>query len=178
MKYSFRNSAKGSEISITLDDYGFTLRANGKEEKISYANIVAVRISKVQNHVFRMFLHPDASRTIAISSLSWSADGIPKDQSREYALFVRVLHHHLKDKSPAVFTSGGDAGKIWKLVGISAFLSLSISLLIDYLGFGIMNPYTQALILGVVSTAISIGLSVRNFPKAYTPGDIPLQFLP
>ncbi len=178
MKYAFRNSAKGEEVSVTLDDYGFTLREGSHEEKISYANIVAVRISKQPNHSYRVSLYPDASRTIVISSVSWGSDGKQLDQSREYTLFVRVLHHHLKDKSPAVFTSGGNASRIWKLAGISALLCFLVSVIIDYLGLGLINPYTQALILTGISFLIVVLFSIRNFPKTYRPTDIPLQFLP
>jgi hypothetical protein len=176
VRYAFRKSAKSEEVSITLDDYGFSLCEGGREEKISYANIVAVRISRQPNH--RVFLYPDESRTITISSLSWDTDGKQRDQSREYTLFVRVLHHHLKDKSPAVFTSGGNASKIWKLAGICALFCFLGSVIVDYLGFGLFNPYTQALILALISFLVVILSSIRNFPKTYTPTDIPLQFLP
>ncbi len=178
MKYSFRNSAKGKEISILLDDYGFAICEGIHQEKISYASIVAVRICKKINRVYRVFLYPDASRTITISSNSWDDHGNPIDQSREYGLFVRVLHHHLKDKSPAVFTSGGKASKIWSLAAASAILCFLISVVIDYLGFGLMNPYKQSLILAMVSFLAVILSSIRNFPKTYTPTDIPIQFLP
>ncbi|HWA35063.1 MAG TPA: hypothetical protein VG737_13070 [Cyclobacteriaceae bacterium] len=178
VNYTFRKSPKSAEVSITLDDYGFLLREGDHQEKISYANIVAVRICRQPNHIYRVYLYPDESRAITISSLSWDSDGKQRDQSREYTLFVRVLHHHLKDKSPAVFTSGGNASKIWKLAGILAFLCFLASVIIDYLGFGLFNPYTQALVLALVCFLIVILSSIRNFPKTYTPTDIPLQFLP
>jgi hypothetical protein len=178
VRYSFRNSANGDEFVVELDDYTLTLHGPGRKEVVPYAGIVAVRICKQQNHSYRIFLYPDANGPIVISSLSWDGDGVPRDQSREYALFVRVLHHHLKDKSPAVFTSGGDAAKIWKLGIASAALSLMVVVAINYLSLGLAIPYVQALFFAAMVFLMVIAFSIRNFPKSYVPTDIPLHFLP
>jgi hypothetical protein len=178
LKYAYRNSAKGNEISIALDDYGFTLCHHGHEQVISYASIVAVRIARLANNDYRLFLYPDDSPTVTISSLSRALDGQQIDQSREYTLFVRVLHHHLKDKSSAVFTSGGNAAKVWTIAAISAVSSLLLSVIADYLGFELWNPYLQAAVIASCAFFVAFAFSIRNLPKNYTPTDIPLQFLP
>jgi hypothetical protein len=52
------------------------------------------------------------------------------------------------------------------------------SSVLNYLGFGLLNPYIQALLFSVVAAIIVIFFSVRKLPRNYHPGNIPLQFLP
>ncbi len=178
MEYSFRNSANGKPQMLVLGDYGFTLHNETTEEAIPYANIVAVRISRSIGKSFRVHLYPDDRRPVVIPSQSFSENGKTVDQSREYSMLVRVLHHHLKDKSKASFSCGGNSDKIWQWVGISAIISFVLSIIAEYLGVGLINPYVQALILAVLSAIIVIVFNARNLPKTYEPTEIPLQFLP
>ncbi|MEJ0054225.1 MAG: hypothetical protein WDN75_00395 [Bacteroidota bacterium] len=178
VEYSFRNSANGETTSIVLRDYDFTFRKGKEVEVISYANIVAVRISRTSGKNFRMYLYPDDHSPLVIPAVSFSENGKPMDQSREYAMLVRVLHHHLKDKSKAVFSSGGNSDKIWQWAAVSAVFSFIISIIADYLGFGLMNVYIQASVLTLMAVTVVVALNARNLPKTYQPTDIPLQFLP
>jgi hypothetical protein len=177
VEYSFRDSANGETISIVLRDYDFTFRRGKEAEAISYVNIFAVRISKISGKNFRIHLYPDGHNPLVIPSFSF-ADGKQIDQSREYAMLVRVLHHHLKDKSKAVFSCGGNGDKIWQWAVISAIFSFAISIIADYLGFGLVNVYVQAFVLTLLAIIMIIALNAGNMPKTYQPTDIPLQFLP
>ena len=177
MEYSFRNSASGETISIVLRDFDFTFRRGKGAEVISYVNIFAVRISKISSKNFRIHLYPDDHDPIVIPSFSFS-DGKQISQSREYAMLVRVLHHHLKDKSRAVFSCGGNGDKIWQWAVVSAIFSFAISIIADYLGFSLMNVYVQSAILTLLAIIMVFALNAGNMPKTYQPTDIPLQFLP
>jgi hypothetical protein len=177
VEYTFRNSPNDEPASVILRDYDFTFRRGKDVEVISYANIFAVRISKAAGKTFKMHLYPDDHSPVVISSFSFE-NGSQVDQSREYNMLVRVLHHHLKDKSKAVFSCGGNSDKIWQWAAISAVFSFVISIVADYLGFGLMNPYIQAAILFLMAIIMVVVLNARNLPKTYQPTDIPLQFLP
>lgn len=178
MEYIYRNSAQETETALVLGGYSFICRKGGKEEVISYASITDVRISKSPNHVFKIYLSADGYRPIVISSQSFAENGMPIDQSRGYALFVRVLHRYLNDKSQAAFTSGGNRERIWQWAVVSAVFSFCISMSAGYLGFSLMNSYIQALIFAALTTVMIIIFSIRKLPKSYDPSDIPIQFLP
>ena len=178
MEYTFRKATHQGEIALVLGDYSFIRRMGGKEEVISYASITDVRISKLSNHVFKIYLSADGHQPIVISSQSFEGNGMKIDQSAGYAMFVRVLHHYLKDKSQAAFTSGGNTARIWQLAVVSALFSFWISIAADYLVSSLMNPYIQALIFAALTATIIIVSNFKKLPKSYHPGDIPIQFLP
>jgi hypothetical protein len=176
VEYSFRNSPNGEVLSILLEEYDFILQKGIEKESIAYANILSVRITR-SGKVYKIHICPDGHRPIVISSLSFE-NGKTVDQFREYALLVRVLHHHLRDKSKAVFSCGGNSEKLWQWIGLSAAFSFVISVIADYWGISLVNPYLQALILTALCGIVVIALNARNLPRNYTPTDIPLQFLP
>ncbi len=162
---------------IRLDDYSFIIRRGSREEVISYASIMTVRMDKSIDHTYKVHLCPDGHDPIVITSHSMS-QGIGEDSGREYALFVRVLHHHLKEKSQAAFTSGGNFNRIWQWAVAMAAISLMISLGAEYGGFSLMNVYAQALILTTLTILMLFAFKVNKLPKTYSPTNIPLQYLP
>lgn len=164
--------------TLQLSDYSLMLRKHGREQVIAYASIISIRISKSSGKNFKMFLSQDGHPPVVIPNYSFSEKGDSLDQSGAYSLFVRVLHHYLKDKSRTVFTSGGDASRIWQWAVILATFSLIISLAADYVGFSLINPYVQAMILTGLTIVIVVALGPGKLPKTYMPTDIPLQFLP
>jgi hypothetical protein len=178
VQYSFRKNAGDPETSLLLDDYAITRSIGGAAEVISYASITSVRICRPLPHVYRVHLLADGHKPIVFSSHSVDQDGQPIDQSSGYALFVRVLHHHLKEKSNAVFTSGGNIDRVWQGALISAVLSFLISIIGGYFGYDIMNAYIQALVFAVLAAIMIIAFGVKKLPRHYNPGDIPLRFLP
>jgi len=163
---------------IKLGDYDFSFRKGKSEEFIPYASIFSIRILKISARTYKMSISARDHKPIVINSLSYDTNGKEVDQSREYALLVRVLHHHLKDKSSSVFSCGGNREKIWFLALISVILSFTLSAAADYFGFRIMNPYAEACILSLFAIAVAMGLNAGNMPKTYEPSEIPLQFLP
>lgn len=178
MEYTFRNSAHEEETTLVLDDYTFSFRKGERVEVISYASITSVRIIKSSDNVFKIHLSADGHGSIVIASQSLTKNGVRLDQSAGYVLFVRVLHHHLKDKSQAIFTSGGNSDRIWQWAAGSAVFSFCISIAGDYLGFSLINPFIQALIFAALTAIMIIVFSVRKLSRSYNPGNIPSQFLP
>ncbi|CAN5205558.1 hypothetical protein BH09BAC3_BH09BAC3_03480 [soil metagenome] len=178
MEYSFRNSAREELTVVTLADYYFTIKKGQSEENISYASILSVRIARSSSSAYRMYIQPDNHKPVVINSISYDKNGKDTDQSREYGLLVRVLHHHLKDKSSAVFSTGGSSEKIWFLAAISVIMSFAICVAADFLGFTVLNAYADSFILSITAIAVVLALNARNLPKTYEPVEIPLQFLP
>jgi hypothetical protein len=178
LEYTFRNSAREELTTILLEEYSFILHKGRTKEVISYASIVAVRICKSANRRFKIWLTPDGHSPLVISSQSYTENGDLVDQWQGYSLFVRVLHHHLKDKSPAVFSSGGNMDRLGQWALFCAIGSFMISITADYVGFGLMNPYIQAVILAVLACMVLWIISANRVPKTYNPTEIPLQYLP
>lgn len=178
MTYTYSISPHDGEISLVLDEYCLIIKKGTKEEIISYANVTSVRMSKSSGHVFQTHLSADGHGTLVICSHSINGNGAWIEQSVAYGLFVRVLHHHLKDKSHSVFTLGGDIDRIWKWATFSGVFSFGISLATNYFGFTLMNPYVQGLIFAVLVTAMMVIINLKKMPKSYHPTDIPLHFLP
>ena len=163
---------------ITLGDYGFTISKGKQDGSVAYANIHSVRISRSSGRLYRMHIYPDGQTPIVIGSLSYEKDENEIDHCREYSMLVRVLHHHLKDKSPAVFSCGGSSEKIWIWIIVSVMASFAITMVGRYLGLGLLNPYADALLLSLLFIAFVIVLNLGNIPKSYNPAEIPLHFLP
>ncbi len=178
MEYTFRNSPGGEATTIKLSDYDLSLQKGGSEELIPYASIVSVRIFKVSAHSYKIYIYPDDHKPIVIRSMSHDKDGKDIDQSREYALLVRVLHHHLKDKSTAVFSCGGNSEVIWLWTAISIIVSFGVSVVAEYFDFEVLNLYAETCILSFFAIVVVLAINARNFPKTYEPSEIPLQFLP
>ncbi|HRI79097.1 MAG TPA: hypothetical protein PLR06_06120 [Cyclobacteriaceae bacterium] len=178
MEYTFKLSPHSEVTSIHLGDYSLSLRKGTTEQKIAYANIFMVRMDVNTHSEYSIYLDADGYGQIAIPSWTFTDQGKKESQSSGYSLFVRVLHHHLQDKCRANFKSGKDAGRIGLWAGIGAVLSVVVSFLMDYLGFGWINPPLQALFFSVVAVMLILVFSIKKLPKSYHPSNIPLQFLP
>ncbi len=176
MEYTFCYK-QGKQRTIRLDDYSFVVRENNSEQTISYASVVEVRMSRSRQE-FRMRVLLDSDGVIDVSSISYPESGKAVDQSTGYALFARVLHHHLAGRSRAAFTCGGSRENIIKSVGVIVILTLVCSLALDYYGFSLMNPYLQAVVLAPLIFISALIVKLVELPKNYDPAQIPLQFLP
>jgi Mn2+/Fe2+ NRAMP family transporter len=95
-----------------------------------------------------------------------------------YSTFVRVLHYHLKDKSGAIYSSGCSKTVLWKWGIFSIIPAFIFSFTIDYLGYGLINPYALTLIITGVSAIAVLFLQFGQWPKEYNATDIPLNLLP
>jgi hypothetical protein len=177
LEYSFRASRRSEITTVSLDDYRLILHKGSVKEIIPYASIVAIRVSRNKDYYYT-YIYPDAHQAVFIKSKSVSEDGSIIDQSGGYSLLIRVLHHHLKEKSQAVFRSGNDPERLWLSVGAATVFSFMVSIVLHYFGFRLINPYMQALLFSMFAGMIVIFISARNLPRNYHPGNIPLQFLP
>lgn len=178
MEYTFKNSTREGAQTVILSDYSIAIRSDNSERSISYANITSVRLCKITSSSYKMIIHHDGDKPLIITNQYLTESSADEDRSRVYSTFVRVLHYHLKDKSGAVYTSGCSIGALWKWGVLSVMLSFIISFTADYLGFGLMNPYAETLILTCLVAAVVFLLNVGQLPKAYTATDIPLNLLP
>lgn len=163
---------------VRLSDFSITVRCGKTDSIIPFANITSVRLRKGSNLLYKMILHHDTDKPLVITNQYFTDDGTFEDRSRMYSTFVRVLHYHLKDKSTAVYGSGCSKEMIWKVALISVMLSFSMSFTADFLGFRLIAPYFEALILTCITSAIIFFIFVGQLPKEYTSTDIPLSLLP
>jgi hypothetical protein len=164
--------------TIFLSNYNLILQSPEKEEVIPYANITAVQLSKVRKQSYAMRLTFENHGTVVITNKYFLPTGECEDRSRHYTTFVRVLHFHLKDKSFAAYNSGLGLRHllIWSLY--AAFLSFSFSFISEFYEFSVVNPFVQALGLTIITVIGIVVLNRGQWPKAYSPSNIPLRFLP
>lgn len=177
MEYSFTNIS-GTKYAIVLEEYGFTIREMDRQRNISYASVVELRMCKGSGGEFRLIILTDNDGAVGVSSVSHTGPNERTDQSKGYTLFVRVLHHHLKEKGHTVFTCGGTKDRLWKGLGTVMVVSLILSIGLNFWGFSLVNPYLQAVFLAPPLFGIALMIRVVEFPKNYDPADIPIQFLP
>lgn len=164
--------------TIYLNEYNLTIKQGKQETVVPYAGINEVVLNKLRAKVFRTKILTEGGRPIVITNTYYTSEKTMEDRSRAYSTFVRVLHFHLKDKSKASFLSGNGAGAIWLWMCFSTALAFITSLTVGYLGFVFVNPLVDGIILAIAFGAIVVGVRLGRFPKTYTPGDIPLEFLP
>ncbi|PZR35665.1 MAG: hypothetical protein DI538_14785 [Azospira oryzae] len=176
MDYTYQNAPADKPLTIILNEFTMTVRTSGQEEVFPYSQIVAVQLDRSERN-YKTMLITESSKIIVITNKSYLADRTPRDQSRAYTTFVRVLHFHLKDKSRAVFTSG-NKNKIWMLSLISILITVVISFTVEHFGWGLVNPYLQAGTLAAIAGIVILALNMDKWPRAYQPTDIPLEFLP
>lgn len=178
LEYTFKNSAREAEQTAVLGDYSLTIRSEGSERVIPYANITTVRLCKVNPTYYKIFIYEDSVKPLVITNHYFLADTGNTDRSRMYSTFVRVLHYHLKDKSGAIYSSGCSRIVLWKWGIFSIIPAFIFSFTIDYLGYGLINPYMLTLIITGVSAIAVFFLQFGQWPKEYNATDIPLNLLP
>jgi len=174
LEYSFTNRSRKGTTRIRLGDYDFEVKQNDRVESISYASVFSVRMNRERDHVYCLYVHSDGKRPIEITSLAASG----QQANQEYSMFVRVLHHHLMEKSRATFLSGCNRGILVNRVLLVGLISVVISLTAHAAGFSWMNPILQAMLAMLLTGTVFLLFSLRNLPREYVPAEIPLQYLP
>jgi hypothetical protein len=164
--------------TIYLNEYNLTIKQGKQETVVPYAGINEIVLNKRGAKVFRTQILPEGGRPIVITNTYYTSEKTIEDRSRAYSTFVRVLHFHLKDKSKATFMSGNGASSLWLWLSFSTALAFLAALTAGYLGFKFVNPLVDGIILTIAFGAIVVAIRLGRFPKAYTPNDIPLEFLP
>lgn len=177
MEYSFTNIS-GTRYAIVLEEYGFTFHETDRQRSISYASVVELRMCKGSGGEYRLIVLTDNDGAVGVSSISHNGPHEKIDQAKAYTLFVRVLHHHLKEKGHTVFTCGGTKDGLWKGIGTVIVVSLILSIGLNFWGFSLVNPYLQAVFLVPLLFGAALMIRLVEFPKNYDPADIPIQFLP
>jgi hypothetical protein len=178
VEYTFKNSLAEKAVSITLNQYNFSIQHADKEEVIPYAGITSVRLSRTTGSTFRILINAEGREPVIVSNKYFLPNGSAEDRSKQYVAFVRVLHYHLKEKSTTSYISGFSLNLLTVWLLISAFASFFVSFVSEYLEISLFNPFVQALILtGLIVTTVII-FNRGHFPKHYSPGEIPLRFLP
>jgi hypothetical protein len=178
VEYTFRSSSAEMPTTIYLNEYNLTIRQGKQETVIPYAGINEVILNKPGAKVFRTQINPEGGRPIVITNTYYTSEKTIEDRSRAYSTFVRVLHFHLKDKSKANFMSGNGMALLWIWLSFAAALAFLVALTAGYLGVMFINPLADGTILAIAFGTIVVVRRSGKFPRAYTPNDIPLEFLP
>jgi hypothetical protein len=177
LEYSFKNTARDVVHTVLLNDYNMTVRASDEETVIPYANITNVRLCKVSGGLFRMVISY-GGRVLIVTNQFVADNGAIENRSRLYATFVRILHFHLKDKSTALYKSGCSREKLWRSAIFAATFSFTLCFVADFLGFHILNPYVDAIILSALFIGVLIMMQLGRLPKDYSSTNIPFELLP
>jgi hypothetical protein len=177
VEYSYQNSASDKLQTAFLSEQSLIIRS-ADEIAIPYSMIIEVKLVKESDKHFKIQLKTDSGNTFTISNRYYAPNKTAEDQSRVYATFVRVLHFHLKDKSKAIFTSDNNTGKTWVHVVAAVVLSFLISFTAEFLGFRLVNPLVQGVVLAAMLGIVILAMNLTRLPRHYAPADIPLEFLP
>lgn len=177
MEYTFKNTARDFAQTILLNDYNLTIRSGDQDTVVPYANITNVRLCKVSPELFRMIISYN-DKTLLVTNQYVADNGGAENRSRIYSTFVRVLHFHLKDKSTALYKSGCSKEKLWRSAVIAAALSFIVCFVVDFLGYRIINPYVDGLILSTVLVLTLVFMQFGRLPKDYSATNIPFELLP
>lgn len=181
MEYSFRNAAGESEKKIVLNLTGIELYFEGAKYAIPYNDINGVWLNKPSGictcRAYSCTLNIKNKKPLFISSKNYDAAGNIVEQSNQYNSFVRVLHHHLQSKSAARYRFGVQPTqyvlRVLAIIGIlAAFLFSSLYLNISQ--YILAVPVALSLFVAVCG----VNFCIANYPKNYTPENIPLKLLP
>jgi hypothetical protein len=178
MEYTFRSSSAEMPTTVYLNEYNMTIKQGKQETVVPYAGINEVVLNKSRAKIFRTRLLPEGGRPIVITNTYYTSEKTVEDRSRAYSTFVRVLHYHLKDKSKAIFHSGNAATALWMWICIAIAMGFMAALTISYMDFTIVSPVLDGGIIAGILATIVVVAKLGRIPKAYTPNDIPLEFLP
>jgi hypothetical protein len=178
VEYTFKNSSAEKVHTIILNQSNLTVQTADKEEKIAYANIHSVRLSKANGNIFRITLYAHNQKPISITNKYYLAGEEFEDRSRQYAAFVRTLHYHLKEKSSPIYSSGFSLNLLFAWLLICAFASVFVSFISEYFGLSLLNPFLQAFMLTLLLMTIIFLMNRGRLPRTYSPSEIPFQFLP
>lgn len=163
--------------TVLLNDYNMTIRSDNDEMVIPYANITNIRLCKVSGDAFRMVISFNG-KSLAVTNQFVTENGRTENRSRAYSTFVRVLHFHLKDKSTAVYKTGCSSEKLWRSAIAGAAGSFILCFVSDFLGFNIINPYIDAVILSAALVSLLMVMQAGSLPRNYSAVNIPLELLP
>jgi hypothetical protein len=177
MEYTFKNSRKERPVRVFLGDMSMRIVYAVREDVIHYSGIQSVWVNKSAGSFSVTLTTIDNSQHI-ISNKFINDTGQAEDKSHAYALFVRVLHLHLKQKSKARVTcvKKFHLPEWQKLLWVP--LAFAIAFMFDVLGYKLFHWAIQGAALAA-SGLILIIVSERNRAiEKSTTGEIPIEYLP
>lgn len=177
MEYTFRNSFKEDTHTVLLTEEHLIIRTSKRELGIPYSDLVDVHIDR-STAVYRVVLATEDGDQLVVSNRFFHSEIDFEDKSREYSLFVRTLHYHLRTNEHVAFTSGKMPAKIGRALSMSIIISFAISFLGNYFGIQLMDPFIEGICLAGLAVVAILAINLRQWPRHYSPTDIPLDFLP
>jgi hypothetical protein len=124
-----------------------------------------------------MTLKTESIPPIKITNKYYLPTGECEDRSRQYTDFVKIFHHHMREKKNTLFLSSYEKGTMFLSVVFAAFASVLISFICEFYEFRIFNPVAQAMVFMAATAALLYFINRRN-SGSYNPEKIPMQFLP
>jgi hypothetical protein len=178
MEYACRNSKNEGALNIKLGDLNMQVRSPGKDEIIHYASIQWVHVNKRSDGFFSIDLRTIDKSSYTFSNRYFHTSGDVEDKSASYAMFVRVLHMHLRQKSKAKITCLKNVYiPEWQKLLLVVIL-FGISYLLDFLGFKLFHPAIHGVALSGIALLIVMISEKNRMIEAYPKGEIPHEFLP
>jgi hypothetical protein len=171
VEYTFKDSHSGKPTTVVLSEYSLSLLTDSKEIVIPYGHIVSVRLARSGKKFF-LAIKPCDQPEILINNVN----DMNRVGASQYTTFVRLLHHHLHEKSMAYYVCGNDLQRILLTSCASVLLAFAISHSITSLDFHYSNLI--ALVLSFLSVMAIVIFNWGYFPNVYKPENIPAQFLP
>lgn len=181
MEYSFRNSphekAKRAVLNLTTID----LYYDEAKYTIPYKDINGVWLNKPGGictcRAYSCTLNIKDKKPLFISSKNYDEKGNTLEQSNHYNSFVRVLHHHLQTKSKAEYKFG--VQPMQYLLRVCMVIAILAGFILSSLYLNI-NQYLLigTALVSLFGTVCGVNFCITNFPKGYTPENIPLKLLP
>jgi hypothetical protein len=137
-----------------------------------------VQIKKGRKNFYTIELRTIDKNFYVISNTYFHSNGEVEDKSASYAMFVRVLHFHLRQKSKAQFKCVRNFRvPDWQKLLLVVVL-FGISYVLDYMGYKLFHPAVHGIALSGIALVI-VALSERNRGiENSMRGDIPTDFLP
>jgi hypothetical protein len=177
MEYICKNSRKEKPVSYQLSDLMMRVKRASREDIVHYSVVKSVWISKGLG-VYSVVITTLDDHQYTIGNRFIHDNGSVDDKSNAYALFVRVLHMHLREKSKANFT----CVKKFQFPDWQKFLWVPVAFGIaygfDYLGFSLFHWALQGIALTAIGLLLILVSEKNQAIEKSTSGDIPIEFLP
>ncbi|HQQ97423.1 MAG TPA: hypothetical protein PLX35_09165 [Cyclobacteriaceae bacterium] len=170
MEYSYLFNHQ--HIRIQLNDDTLTLLQGDQLVTIPYGQLSQVNLSRL-GCLYQVRLKARGQSPVTISNDGMDDDGA----GRNFALFIRVLHHYLHQRSEVQFRCSPDC----RLLILAIFVISQSALAILWIGPLANWGWADRLWLSLAVLALAgiLGLVLPKFlSRAYSPLNIPLHYLP
>lgn len=145
---------------------------------IPYSTIEQIHLKRSGSRC-TLLIYPRSGNVVCITNRFYQTRYHYDDYSRAYAAFVRVLHYHLRERSTTHFRCGTPAGKVLGIATLLIALGLSIAFLMSVLHAGSsLLDWVFVAISALVGSLVVGRILWNRMMKAYTPDNVPLQYLP